>query len=63
MFVCAQLSPIVEGETQQCLIWAEEAHLLPPLSLHEGTLLSLAMLTVLACAWGFSALGKLFSDD
>lgn len=63
MFVCAELSPVVEGEPQHCLIWADEPQVLPPLSLQEGTLLSIAMLTVLAAAWGFSALGNLLSNN
>lgn len=63
MFVCAQLSAQVEGQAQQCLVWAEQLSVLPPLNLQQGTLLSFAMLSVLAAAWGISAVGKLFDKD
>lgn len=55
MFVCAQLSPPVVGEPQQCLLWAESAPVLPPLSLEQGAVLSAMVLTLFAVAWGLGA--------
>lgn len=63
MFVCVELTEPVEGQVQTCLVWGEQAHLLPPLTLEQGGEISVAMLVVLACAWGYAALGKLFDND
>lgn len=55
MYICAEL----DVTHTQCVSWAVQQSILPPLSIEEGAAIGSAVLLALAVAWGYKLVRQL----
>ena len=63
MYVCTQLTAPDANGLQTCTTWQTYAPVLPDLSMQEWSQIAVAMITVLAVAWGFKTISRLLKES